>query len=338
MAKIYTTPAAEKTAKAWLHDVTYAAGFRTTSQRKVGNYTRPQWFTNAAIQVCEELRDRKFADVNNAIRVLAGVRFASSLDGRASWKSYNEEGVAKSIVYLAECLQLYWDDTMVSTYELEEFKKTYLGMAVFKYGRYISAIKDTKTKSSSSRTPGQAPKNNYKQSGPQSGNVRDLQDDKGNPGQPGLKYSVANNEVYRIIGENPKSKNTPNVFIKPLSSSGATGKTNKVFFSSGNGYTDCTCFFETPQEAQDFLDKLIAANRIPVDITNPHIVRRPAERNGYFLVGTEFGLCAISAQKLNEALSSDEVEQVEEGFAWDKVMKDMNDEELADLAKWARRG
>lgn len=341
MARIFTTPEQERAAKAWLHDLTFAAGIRTNNQRtgSGSGYSFPQWFVDAAIKVCDELKNRSFTDVDAAIKELSGVSFNPSLDSSSRHKSYNEEGVAKTIVYLAELLQLYWDDTVRTTYEIEEFKKTILGTAVFKYGRYISAIGAKSARAASSRTSGQPPKNNYKQSGPQSSNVRDLQDDQGNLGTPGVKFSVNGGIAYRIIGDSATSKNVPNVFIKPLSPSGAAGKTNKIHFSSGNGYTDCTCFFEDPNEAQDFLDKIIAAGRVPADVTNPRVVQRPAESNGYFLVGTEFGLCAISAQKLNEALSEcAKADKVEEGFAWDKVMEEMNEEELAELAQWARKG
>ena len=148
-----------------------------------------------------------------------------------------------------------------------EFKKTILGDTVYKYGRVISAVKDKTTSRSSSgstasgstRTSGQPPKNGYKSSGPQSGNVRDLLDLQTNgPGTPGQKIHADGPYIYKIIGDNPQSKNTPNVFIKPLSAAGGKGTTNKIFISSGNGYTDCTCYFDDPNDAQAFLDKIIA--------------------------------------------------------------------------------
>lgn len=338
MARIFATPEAELGAKAWLHDVTLAAGVRTNNQRTNARLNFPQWFIDASVKVCDELKNRAFTDVDDSIRALADTTFYPRLSGSCKRKKYNAEGVAKTIVYMAELLQLYWDDTVRTTYEIEEFKKTILGATVYKYGRYISAIGSNSNSTSTqraARAAGQPPKNNYKQSGPQSGNVRDLQDPNGHPGTPGMKFGMKTNIAYRIIGDTTTSKNVPNVFIKPLSASGAAGNTNKIHFSSGNGYTDCTCYFEDPNDAQDFLDKIIAAGRVPADVTNPRVVQRPAESNGYFLVGTEFGLCAISAQKLNEALS-DNKENTNEGFAWDKVMENMSEEELADLTKWAR--
>ena len=51
MSQIFTTPSAESVAKAWLHDLTFAAGIRTTNQR-TGYYAGlnfPQWFVEEAI-------------------------------------------------------------------------------------------------------------------------------------------------------------------------------------------------------------------------------------------------------------------------------------------------
>ena len=349
MSQIFTTPSAEATAKAWLHDVTLAAGIRTTNQR-TGYYSSlnfPQWYVDAAIKVCNELINRDFDDVDASIRELAGTSFYSHLDtDQGSRKSYNDEGVAKSIVYMAELLNLYWDDTVRTTYEIDEFKKTLLGQAVFKFGRYISALNAAKaprasggstgTRAPSTRAPGQAPKNNFKQSGPQSGNARDLLDPNGGPGTPGAKVDPSGSDVYGIIGSNANSKNIARVFVKPLAPSGAAGKTNKVCVGSGKGFGDCVCWFEDPNEAQDFLDKLIKSGKCPANVSGLHVVAKRKESNGYFLVGTELGMmCAISAAALNEAMLNGS-DAMEEGFAWDKVMDNMSDEELFQLTKAAR--
>lgn len=336
MARIFTTPEAEQTAKAWLHDLTLAAGIRTTNQRGSGSPSFPSWFVSAAQEICNELVNRDFNDVDSSIKMVARTRFNANLDaGRANFKSYKPEAVAKTIVYLAELLQLYWDDTIKTPYEIDEFKKTLLGAAVYKYGRYISAIanKSTRTRSTTTGGAGQPPKNNYKQSGPQSGNVRDL---KGNPGE---KVVADTSFIYKIIGDNPQSKNTPNVFIKPLSAAGGVGTTNKIFISSGNGYTDCTCYFDDPNDAQTFLDQIIANNRVPANVSNLRVVKNKADSNGYFLVGTEFGICAVSAKTLNEALT----EAVKENIAtqvsgWEKATENYSKEELDELHTWMRRG
>lgn len=340
MARIFTTPEMEATAKAFLHDITFAAGLHSNNKRNMlFNYMTDSNYKQNASTVCDELVNRNFDDVDKSINFLARQRFYSPLVNPTSTKHLKPEGVAKSIVYMAEQLGIYWDDTIRTPYEVDAFKRTLLGSAVYKYGRYISAIKDktSRSKSSSSATAstggatkaaGQQPKNNYKQTGPQSGNVRDLH------GQPGEKVIANTNLIYKIVGDDPKSKNTPNVFIKPLSDAGKTGNTNKIFISSGNGYTDCTCFFDEPNNAQDFLDKIEAAGRVPANVSNLRVVKSKADSNGYFLVGTEFGECAISAKKLNEALEGDPNERP---VSWEKATESYSQEELDELHTWMRR-
>ncbi len=339
MPKIFTTPEAEAKAKRLMRYILIAGGLRSKDPNEdLPYYFNYSQYLDSAKDVCDELVNRDFTNIDSALNTLhSHVPMGGS--------RYKAEGFAKAIVYLAELLELYWDDTLKTPYEVDEFKKTKLGEAVYKYGRYISAIQDKSTRAprstSSTSTGGtgssaatQPPQNNYKQSGAQSGNVRDLQDLNGGPGTPGQKVTAAGKYIFRIIGDNPQSKNIPNVFIKPLNASGATGNTNKVFFSSGNGYTDCTCYFDDENDAQDFLNKIIAAGRVPANISNPRVVKRNADPNGYFIAGTEFGTCAISAKTLNETL----VEETKDSTGgWEKATEECTKEELEELHTWMRR-
>lgn len=347
MARIFTTPAAEAAAKKWLAVITVAGGLRTDNS--IGNVGSAE-FVQHATAICDELVNRNFDNIDNNIRRIS--YYGISYNGKS--KRFNEEQIAKCIVYMAEQVQLYWDDTVRTPYEIDEFKKTLLGNAVYAYGRYISAIPDkqprtrsakasasngtnnTQNTNSSTASNGQ-PKNGYKQSGPQSGNVRDLRGLDGvSKGTPNQKVFASGNAIYKIVGDKTGS-NTPNVFIKPLSSSGAAGNTNKIFISSGNGYTDCTCYFDDPNDAQAFLNKIIQNNRVPVNINNLHIVKNKADSNGYFLVGTEFGVVAISAKTLNEALEEALNEEAHREVSWEKATEGYTKEELAELHTWMRR-
>lgn len=344
MARIFTTPAAEQAAKTWLALVTVAGGLRTDP--KLGNVGDAR-YKNFATDVCDELVNRNFNNIDKSIKELSYYGF--TISGSSKRKHLKPEQIAKAVVYLAEQTQLYWDDTVRTPYEIDEFKKTLLGDAVYAYGRYISAIQDKpararaasasgNTSSGASGNSNQQPKNGYKQSGPQSGNVRDLRDLDGvSPGTPGNKIFAEGQFIYRIVGDKQQS-NTPNAFINPLSSSGeARGGTNKVRFSSGNGYSDCTCFFDDPNDAATFLNELIKNNRIPVNVTNPRVVKGKADPNGYFLVGTEFGVCAISAKKLNEALTEAANEMPKREVNWKKATEGYTKEEIEELHTWMRR-
>ena len=261
-------------------------------------------------------------------------------------------------MYVAELMQLYWDDTVKTPYEIDAFKQTKLGSAVYKYGRYISAIKDTKKQSSASGNQAQAsagssvaskqPKNNYKQSGSKLGNVRDLLDLQGCPA--GTRLSADTNNIYYIRGELLNSKNAALVYIKPLSSNPKhiSGNTNKVLINSGRGYGDCTCFFDDPNDATAFLDAIIKAGRVPADVTNLAVTKRTAENikvddqgnatGGYFAVGTEFGPCVIKAATINESLSEEFEEKNVDSNDWDKATENYTKEELKELHTWMRRG
>lgn len=331
MPKIFTTPEQEQKAKALLHDITLAGGIRTNNQRSGHTASFMNSFITASQQVCTELSNRDFADIDAAIRIISN-HDTKPLSGNGRWFSFKPEAVAKAIVYMAELVNIYWDDTIRTPYEVDAFKKTLLGDAVYKYGRYISAIKPKKASASVSTgnasntgSAAGAPQNGYKSSGPQSGNVRDLY------GNPGDKVTADTNLIYKIIADKV-GKNTPNVFIKPLSSSGATGSTNKIFISSGNGYTDCTCYFDDPNEAQKFLDKIIAAGRVPANINNLHVAKMKADPNGYFLVGTEFGMVAVSAKTLNESAVTEDL-----SGGWKKAIEGCSKEELDELHTWTRK-
>lgn len=345
MARIFTTSTGEQAAKAWFHDIMLAAGILTQSQRSGGDLgsrvTSSSSFRDAAMTVKDEIVNRDFADIDSALSTLSSYYYYPDMSGNGRQKSPKPEVLAKYIAYMADTLQLYWDDLNRTPYEITAFQKTILGAAVYQYGLTVSAkaaapAKKVKSASASSgastRVAGQPPQNNYKQSGPQSGNVRDLQ------GQPGQKVlaSASGDKIYRIIGVNANSKNIPNAFIKPLSSGGAAGSTNKVFFGSGNGYTDCTCYFDDEKDAQAFAQKCLTI--IPPNITNIRVVEKTADPNGYFLVGTEFGMVAVSARTLNEALTEGvEIEENLEETCWDRATKNMSESELTELYQWMQK-
>lgn len=339
MARIFTTPAAEAAAKAWMHDVMVIAGVvqsqRTSSEIYFNYYHNVP--TADAKKICDELINRDFTNIDSSINMLSSYKFFPSFTSSGHTKSFKPDVIAKAIVYMAECFNLYWDDTIRTPYEVEEFKKTILGDAVYKYGRYISTIKDKATSrkaasnvSGGPRVAASAPQNGYKSSGPQSGNVRGLL------GNPGDKVYADGPVSYRIEGDKVKS-NTPKVFIKPLNTSGEVNGTNKIFISSGNGYTDCVCYFDDPNDAQNFLNKIEAAGRVPVDVSNLHVAKVKSDTNGYFLVSTEFGTCAISARTLNEAITEALADVPTGKTGWEKATERYTKEELDELHAWMRR-
>ena len=360
MARIFTTPTKEAAAKAWLHDVLVIGGVLPKSQRTVNTvyFTdyRPVPAPDAA-KICDELVNRDFADIDASIKKLASYKFYPSITEYCNEKRFSEEEIAKAIVYGAECFGLYWDDTIRTPYEITEFQKTLLGDAVYKYGRYISNIQDPKVKTTkaakaatshsssgpvatSGSTSNQA-KNGYKQSGPQSSKARGLLgiDGKAIPaGQPGQKVFMETDCALAIRGIVPGVKSDYYAQVRPLDPAGAAGSTNAVFVSASHSYGYGTCYFESMSEAKPFYDNLVASGKVPANVTQLEIVRTSkVEKNGYFLVDTEFGFCAISAKVLNE--NANELEAVEEalGSSWEKATENYTKEELDDLHSWMRK-
>lgn len=349
MSRIFTTPSTEATAKAWMHDVMVIAGVLPKSQRTANviyfSYYSPVP-TADATKICDELINRDFTDIDSSIKTLAQCAFYPSLTTNCKHKFYTPEAIAKAIVYMAECFGLFWDDTIRTPYEIDEFKKTLLGDAVYKYERYISAIKDKTTKSRAASASSSSPKvasstakNDFKQQGPKSGSARDLIGLNGGPGTPGEKVYIDPKQGYALAirGTKPGVKSDYCAQIKPLDPNGAAGSTNKVFISASHSYGMGICYFDDMTDATNFYNKLVNSGRVPSDITNLGIVRVKIDKNGYFLFGTEFGVCAISASVLNENIN--EPAEIEEDLSggWTKATEGYTKEQLNELHTWMRK-
>jgi hypothetical protein len=327
-------------AKHIVHDAFAIAGIRVKSI--VNSQTQKDLpigldaVTSSAKKLADELIDRKYANINPSLMDIFdygsvaiatknprnyvyynGAYQYNTQDKRISKVFTDVEQMALGIATVALKLGLLWDDTNHTTYELEIFEKSYLGKAVKEVGAYISVqsaalstqkpVKTTTTKTTQNtpRQAGAAPQNGYKSSGPQSGSARDLISTPGNK-------EILTGLVYKIEGVNAKSaKNKAKLYIKPLEASGAKGNTNKVMMGSANGYTDCVCHFNNAQDADSFLKTWATVNAAQTQFTNVQVVRKNADPNGYFEIGTEYGPCYISAVKLNEQVNTgaDELEE-----------------------------
>jgi hypothetical protein len=211
--------------------------------------------------------------------------------------------------YLAAFLSengIIFNDANATPYEMEEINKTLIGNTMSSFKGFASqrrtkAKAATKTQnatqtSNQSRTPN----NTYKSSGGQSGNIINIVN------QPGVKFYAKNNTAICIIADKT-GKNTPNAYIKPLDQKYNQNGVAQVCFGSGNGYTDCKCWFDDLTAAQAFLAQV--QTKFGSNFTNIRLAKTNPDKNGYFLVKTEFGVCAIKASKLNEDLG----EELQEG-------------------------
>lgn len=350
MARIFTKPESETAAKVLMHNITVAGGINTNNLQKgrLGAITNSN-FMSASQAICTELVNRDFTDIDRAINIVSNYEFIPNYDGRGREVRFVPEKVAKAIVYMAELLNLYWDDTIRTPYEVEEFKKTLLGNAVYRYGRYISALKDpAKPKASKATADPNAPKvaatakNDFRQQGPKSSQARGLVNLDGTPvqpGQPGEKVFIDKGYALAIRGTVAGKASEVRAVVTPLNAKGAVGSKNKVFINASHGYGVAECLFDDMDDAVNFYDQLVLNNRIPSDVTNLQIGQIKVDKNGYFLVDTEFGICAIAARVLNEDIDADSKDCVEEdlGECWKKATEGYSQEQLDDLHSWMRK-
>ena len=210
---------------------------------------------------------------------------------------------------------------------MDAIKNTTLGSALFDFYCFTSqedptkpkqrATKQTTATNTSATTAGSTtttqsagPVSGYKSSGPHSGEIPNL------IGTAGVKENPAVSLMYCVQADKI-GKNTPNAFITPLNTT-TTGNIIKVDkttaetvkFGSGNGYTDCTCWFADINQATDFATK--CQNKFGAKYTNISIAKAKTDPNGYYKVSTEFSECYIKAKKLNEAFEKAEQEEITE--------------------------
>ena len=328
MAKLSKKDIAES--RGFLLDLFWQGGLIQPGDTSIGSSLGNRWTGLSSYSrkadiktICDEIVQRNFDffKADTALNNLADCKFFVNPQayGRVRGARMVQRSNTLLAGYIANfCAEqgIYWDDvnTHKTQYEMDQYKKTLLGGALWEYECFLSQqLNKGNTQSASvasttaapvapvpsgtrqSRQPGQAPANPYKSSGPQSGNARDLQ------GQPNQKVYANTKVSFCIMADNAKSKSPAYALVKPLAKQGDNGNgTNRVFVSSSHGYADCTCYFDDLKDANNFLAKCNAKNWGP-DISNLRIVKKTSESNGYFLVGTEFGVCAISAKRMNEA-------------------------------------
>lgn len=338
MAKLSNKDKADS--RGFLLDLFWQGGLIKPGDTSIGSSLSNRWtgLTNYGVRgsikaVCDEVVQRNFDffNVDAALNQLADCKFFvdPTAFGRVRGARMVKRSADLIAGYIANfCAEqgIYWDDvnTHKTVQEMDQYKKTLLGGAVWEYECFLSqqlnkgntttasaasttgATTNTQAAPTSTRAPrapkapGQGPANPYKSLGPQSGKARDL---KGNPGD----KVYANTKVsFCIVADNAKSASPAYALVKPLNKQGDDGNgTNKVFVSSSHGYADCTCYFDDINDANAFLAQCNAKNWGP-DISNLRVMKRASESNGYFIVGTEFGDCAISAKRMNEAAAFDE--------------------------------
>lgn len=321
MAKITIDVA---TAKSWLHDIFVAGGTGVAPKRAIDMQEYPYMYggrasswdrrevATAAKIIVEAIQFRHtdikdFGRYDAALSTLGHYSFAPTLTEISNRGiRRGDTTLAKFVAWFCAEYEYWWDDSNISTFELDQIKQSVLGKALFDFECFMSQPGNNNT--STANTPNKTTNGNttrnargsssYKTSGGQSSQARAL------IGQPGVKEYITGS-AYWIKGVKAGSNNTQCAFVRPLVPAGAAGSVNRVFVGDPSGNKDCRVFFDNEQTAIDFLNKCQTNNKVAANISNLNVVRTNADQNGYFQVDTEFGPVYIKASKLNEEIEED---------------------------------
>ena len=293
-------------AKTFITTIFYAAGVSSKSAGR--NWW---WPTKESELICDEILNRGFTfytkNLDDALKRMAqqGLRTAK---GGTLHKTADQ--FAEYIAWFCSQAGIIWDDSLATPQEMQQYRSTIFGKALSQYKCFLSDISaaaatpaptqsQSATKQSSTKQPGQAPINGYKSSGPHSADIPNLIGSANNKIHPTAQY------LYCIEAD-MIGKNVPNAYITPLKTTNTSivkvSKTDaeKVKFGSGNGYTDCTLWFDSQADADNC--KTACINAFGSKYSNIHVAKARPDSNGYYQVSTEFGDAYIKAKKLNEEL------------------------------------
>lgn len=311
MAKL--TADQQKQAKAWLHDVFYGGGLLAP-----GKCARPKGYEcmynyvhrnaraeiiKASEVICEELRQRgfKFDELDKALDLLKDYTFNTDMTATSVWSSTCVKKPASMLAkYLAWfCAEngIKWDDSARTKYEIEHDRSTIIGRALAEYELFTSQAEQA-ARARAASASGAAPASNYKSSGSHSGDIPNL------IGTPGVKTSGSGAYMFCIIA-NKIGKNTPSAYITPLKVVGNTvmkvtkAQAMTVKFGSGNGYTDCTLWFDDQIKADAALK--VCVSKFGSKYSGFSLAKKRASAD-YFKVESDLGDAYIKAGKLNEEL------------------------------------
>ena len=321
-------------AKSWLHDMFVAGGIYSNPRRALASDdyyymygTHPHYdqthrttLCKNAAEFCGIFKNRKvdtkvFLRLDELLMYFENERFLDSLEATRSWSHTTKKAtmLAKYIAWFCAEYEFFWDDSAASTYEMAEINNTIIGKTLKGFGCFASqhAPKTTNAKANSGnagtstpRTPGQPPQNNFKSRGALSGVAVDL---KSTPGQ----KEYLSTPIYCVNGVDSNGTVLEDTaYIRPVEADPKSqakytiNNTNKVLFGKAKGYGYCQVYFTSKQAADDFCAQLIATN--PGVSPNVALIKvcqlKSALANGYFMIGTEFGSVFISASKLNESI------------------------------------
>lgn len=314
---------------------------------------KTQGIIDAVKEILDMIINRTFDSqfkLDDKIVFLSNTCFSNKYDGLNKYYLSTNE-IADIISDMCVKCGIFWDDSLLTTFEIDAFKKTILGDALASKNRLLSdanavpasaanATSAASATSAATSVKSTSPKatGTWQSRGALSDQARGL------IGAAHQKINP-NTTMYSIYDENVVNKagtKHPFICIYPLHDKGDAGNNkNKIFCAFINNFGDCKCLFDSATAAQDFVD---TAMQKGLTVTSPKIKQERYDGNGYFKLDTELGPVYLRAFEFNEELVREELEEsgenVLEAVEEEKVQRgtkefnDMLDEASKDFRKY----
>ena len=217
--------------------------------------------------------------------------------------------------------EIFWDDSEYTAFELDHFKKTAFGEALWEFRCFVSQEPEAPkikipttgaaaTNNATAASNGAASANTSAPKAPRTTGAGHTLYRNNAGGIVGTSKDILTvPEMYCILGEfNPKGKTSPKIHVSPQ----GQGAPLRVKYTSGQGHNDCILYFDSLTDANNFKAKCDA--NLPANVAFLKVKKLATDPNGYVRVDTQYGDAWIKASKLHEKIVEDEtdLELVEE--------------------------
>ena len=220
----------------------------------------------------------------------------SYYDGNGKDDSVNRyyfkvEQLARILANMCAQAHVYWDTTTHTAQELNYFKKTAFGAALWEFYCF-NTQEEPKAKTAAPKDAGAGTAT------PNAGHTLDRNNARGIlsahiSGGSGVVYWIGSEFISD--GKTPP-KTQPKLHVKPQNAKTPL----KVDYGSGQGYNDCILYFASEGAAKNFFN--LADAKKPMKVKSLQIKKIGEDKNGYDEVETEFGRAYIKASKLKESV------------------------------------
>ena len=320
MAKSYLTPEELQTGNKWLKTVFFPCVKQGTSEYIAAS----GWEKTDVIQSCKKIYqfivDRKIdtqGDLTQNFTTLGSVTYynTSAFDYNDSYK-IKARTLVKVFANVCAKREIFWDDAEYTPFELDYFKKTIFGEALWDFRCFVSQEPDVlkvPTTGATTTAPKTTANNGTTTAAPRATGAGHTLYRNNAGGIVGTSKDILTvPEMYCILGEfNPKGKTSPKIHVSPQGQAAPL----RVKYTSGQGHNDCILYFDNLSTANDFKTKCDA--NLPANVAFLKVKKLATDPNGYVKVDTQYGDAWIKASKLHEEIIEDEpdVELVEEVVA-----------------------